>query len=119
MGFYYQILVLIVFRLFHCQLYLYFYYMFLGFRTCSDRVVNVEHIVSESPGRGSDEQRCQIFFHDEGAVLVEQTEQGGTTRTSLQPQKHWSCLGIELGLKKLNYFETLKIFFKQFFFKQD
>jgi hypothetical protein len=80
--------------------------MLLGISTCSDRVVNVEHIVSESPRRGSDKQRCQIFFHDEGTVLVEQTEQGGTTRTSLQPQKYWSCLGIELGIKNNQFFEN-------------
>ena len=64
--------------------------------TCPNWVVDVEQIVSESPSGGSLHQRRQIFLHQEGPVLIEQSKEGGSSRSTLEPEEDWSGVRIKL-----------------------
>ena len=52
--------------------------------------------MSESPSGGSLHQRRQIFLHQEGPVLIEQSKEGGSSRSTLEPEEDWSGVRIKL-----------------------
>ncbi len=52
-------------------------------------VVNVDHVIVCVP---CDLPECHIAarVHHEGTILIEQTKEGGASRTTLKPQYYWS-----------------------------
>ena len=63
-------------------------------------LVNVEHVDLIVPGPRIEDGRAGIFGNEAGAVLLEETHEGGCTGSTIEPDGKRSTLGVLPGLEE-------------------